>query len=98
MVIHFSAMATVIVFGAMLSISATEWIACIILFGVVLMAELLNTAIETVVDIVCPHEDPRAKLAKDTAAGAVLMVSIAAAVVGGIIFAPKLLAVLSSQL
>lgn len=91
MVIHFSAMATVVVFGALLRISEMEWIACIILFGVVLMAELINTSIETIVDIVCPQEDPRAKLAKDTAAGAVLMVAIAAAVIGVMIFAPKIL-------
>lgn len=98
MVIHFSAMATVIVFGALLSISQTEWIVCVILFGVVIMAELMNTAVETVVDILCPEYDPRAKLAKDTAAGAVLMVAIAAAVVGVIIFAPKLLELIAGEL
>ncbi|MEG0865213.1 MAG: diacylglycerol kinase [Clostridia bacterium] len=95
MVIHFSALTTVTVFGALLDISQTEWIACIILFGVVIMAELMNTAIETVVDMICPQKDPHAKIAKDTAAGAVLMVAIAAAVVGAIIFVPKLMALVS---
>lgn len=98
MVIHFSAMATVIVFGSLLGLSATEWMICIILFGVVLMAELMNTAIETIVDILCPEYDPRAKVAKDTAAGAVLMAAVAAAIVGAIIFAPKLLALVKSEL
>ncbi len=98
MVIHFSAIATVTVFGALLGLSKLEWIVCIILFGVVIMAELMNTAIETVVDIICPDYDPRAKLAKDTAAGAVLMVAVAAAIVGVIIFAPKLLELVMNEL
>lgn len=98
MVIHFSAMATVIVFGSLLGLSATEWMICIVLFGMVLMAELMNTAIETVVDILCPEYDARAKIAKDTAAGAVLMAAAAAAVVGVIIFAPKLLELVKSEL
>jgi undecaprenol kinase len=55
----------------------------------VIGAELLNTAIEQAVDICLPHPDPRAKRAKDTAAGAVLIVASAAAIAGLIIFAPK---------
>lgn len=98
MVIHFSAMATVITFGAMLGISKTEWMICIILFGLVIMAELMNTAVETVVDIVCPYQDPRAKRAKDLSAGAVLMVAIAAAVIGIMIFLPKLIALIQNGL
>lgn len=98
MVIHFSMIATVTVFGALLGISRSEWIACVILFGAVVMAELINTSIETVVDIICPEYDPRAKVAKDTAAGAVLMISIAAAIVGVVIFAPKILELITAQL
>ncbi|MDD3336180.1 MAG: diacylglycerol kinase family protein [Eubacteriales bacterium] len=90
MVIHFAAMSVVVVFGALLRISATEWMICVILFGAVFMAELFNTSIETVVDMICPQRDPRAKLAKDTAAGAVLFMAVAAAIVGCIIFLPKL--------
>ena len=98
MVIHFAMIAAVVVFGAMLDISQSEWIACVILFGVVIMAELMNTAVETVVDIVCPRYDPRAKLAKDTAAGAVLLAAVAAAIVGLIIFVPKLLDLVANEL
>ncbi len=94
MVVHFAAIAGVTVFGAILGLSAMEWIACLILFGLVLMAELINTAVETVVDMITTEIDPRAKLAKDTAAGAVLVISIGAVIVGAIIFAPKLLAVM----
>lgn len=90
MVVHFGVMALVTVFGFLLPLSKAEWLACIILFGLVIGMELLNTAIETTVDICMPHPDPRAKLAKDTAAGAVMAVSLAAAIVGILIFVPKL--------
>lgn len=98
MVIHFAMLLLVVVFGAALGLSATEWMTCLILFGLVFATELMNTAVETVVDIILPEYDVRAKAAKDTAAGAVLMVSIAAAIVGLIIFVPKLLTVLQSGL
>lgn len=98
MVIHFAAMATVVVFGALLGLNVTEWCLCIILFGAVIAAELLNTAVEAVVDLVSPESHALAKLAKDTAAGAVLVIAIAAAIVGAIIFGPKLLALLAEQL
>lgn len=98
MVIHFAAMATVVVFGALLGLSAMEWVACVSLFGLVMMAELMNTAVETVVDILCPQYDPRAKLAKDTAAGAVLLAAMASAIAGLIIFVPKILDLLMNEL
>ncbi|MDD3411315.1 MAG: diacylglycerol kinase family protein [Eubacteriales bacterium] len=91
MMLHFAMMALVTVAGFLFSISETEWLACVILFGLVVGMEMMNTAIETVVDICMPHQDPRAKRAKDVAAGAVLLVSIAAAVAGCIIFLPKIL-------
>ena len=90
MMIHFAVMSLVTVFGFLLSISKVEWLVCVILFGLVISMELINTAIETTVDICMPTQDARAKLAKDTAAGAVMIVSVAAAVAGVIIFAPKL--------
>ena len=90
MMIHFAAMSLVTVFGFLCGLSATEWLACVILFGLVIGMELMNTAIETTVDLAMPHADPRAKLAKDTAAGAVMVVCVAAAIAGGIIFLPKL--------
>lgn len=98
MVIHFGMMAMVVLFGAMLHISGLEWIVCVVLFGFVVMAELINTAVETIVDMVMPDIDPRAKLAKDTAAGAVLVAAIAAAIAGAIIFLPKLYAIVMHAL
>ncbi len=94
LLVHFSVMALVVVFGALLGISRSEWLVCVVLFGLVFAAELINTAIETTVDLCMPDVDPRAKLAKDTAAGAVLCAAIASAVAGAIIFLPKLWALL----
>lgn len=88
--IHICAMILVIILGVILKISKIEWIICIILFGLVISAELFNTAIETTVDIAMPEKDPRAKKAKDVSASAVLVLAIAAAIIGLMIFIPKL--------
>lgn len=87
--------ACAIVLGILFSISALEWIAICICIGLVLAGECLNTSVEDAVDLACPHIDPRAKRAKDTAAGAVFLISIASFIVGLIIFLPKVLAVVS---
>lgn len=81
----------VVVFGFFLKISTVEWFACLILIGLVLMSEFFNTAIEYVVDLASPRIHPLAKAAKDTASAGVLIMSIIAAIVGGIIFIPKLI-------
>lgn len=75
-------------------ISVVEWCMCLILFGLILSLELVNTAIEAVVDLVTEERKPLAKLAKDTAAGAVLVAAIMAAGVGILIFVPKILALI----
>ena len=84
-------MIAVIVLGIILKISKIEWIICIILFGIVIAGEMFNTAIETVVDIAMPFKNPKAKIAKDVSAGAVLILAISSAVIGSIIFIPKLI-------
>ena len=81
----------VIVFGFFLQISYFEWLICFTFIGLVIMAELINTAIEYTVDLASPKVDPLAKAAKDTSSAGVLMISIIAAVVGLIIFVPKLI-------
>lgn len=91
MKIHCSAMIFVIGAGFFLKISLTEWSLCITLFGLVMALELVNTSIEAVVDLVTQESKPLAKLAKDTAAGAVLIAAIMAAVTGCIIFLPKVI-------
>ena len=82
----------VTIFGFLLKISVTEWCICLVLFGLIISLEMVNTAVEAVVDLVTRERRPLARYAKDTAAGAVLAASIFAAIVGIIIFAPKLLA------
>lgn len=91
MKIHLAAAAAVTAGGLWLHISKAEWLVCLVFFGLVMALELMNTAIEAVVDLVCPQEHPKAKLAKDTAAGAVLVAAIFAAVAGVVIFGPKVL-------
>ena len=91
MKIHILIMILVIVAGIILKISKLEWIICIILFSMVIAGELFNTAIETVVDMVMPEKNEKAKIAKDVSAGAVLVLAIAAAIIGLMIFIPKIL-------
>ena len=86
--VHFLFGLIVIILGFLLQISRTDWIATIILIGLVISLELTNTAIEAVVDSLTDKQHPGAKLAKDISAGAVLIVSIAALIVGLIIFLP----------
>lgn len=66
--IHICVMILVIIAGIILKISPLEWIICVILFGLVISSELLNTAIETVVDMITPYKNDKAKVAKDVAA------------------------------
>ena len=90
MKIHFLIIILVIVLGIILKISKAEWIICIILFGFVITLELVNTAIENTVDLITQEKNPKAKIAKDVAAGAVLIAAITAAIIGLIIFVPKI--------
>ena len=89
--IHCAAAILVTIFGIWLQISKTEWMICFILFGLILALELVNTAVEATVDLFTEERKPLAKKAKDAAAGAVLIAAIFAAVIGILIFIPKLL-------
>ena len=91
MKIHILIMILVIAAGTMLKISKLEWIICIILFSIVIAGELFNTAIETVVNMITTEKNEKAKIAKDVSAGAVLVLSIGAAIIGLMIFIPKIL-------
>jgi diacylglycerol kinase len=80
----------VILAGFYFKISTSDWIMVIILIGIVLYAELCNSAIEAIVDSFTPGEHPKAKLAKDFSAGSVVIIIIASGIVGIIIFLPYL--------
>lgn len=80
----------VILAGVYFQISNLEWILVTILIGLILSAELGNSAVEAIVDSFMPDEHPKAKLAKDFAAGSVVIIIVASAIVGLIIFLPYL--------
>lgn len=88
--IHILAAIIVTTLGLLLKISETEWLVLILIISAVISAETVNTAIEETCDVLQPEHHPRARLAKHCAAGAVLILSIAAIFIGSIIFLPKL--------
>ena len=91
MKIHCLAVIAVTLAGTLFHITAAEWCICLLLFARVVSLELVNTAVEAVVDLVTEEKKPLAKIAKDTAAGAVLFSAIVSVIIGCIIFVPYLL-------
>ena len=81
----------VIVASIIFKLSIVEWVVVVFAIGSVLSLELINTAIEAVVDLVTEEYHPLAKVAKDTSAAAVFVIAIVAAIVGLIIFLPKVI-------
>ena len=90
MKLHVLAMVLVVALGFYLKLNFAEWCFITLAISLVIGAELFNTAIETVVDMISPEKNPKAKLAKDISAAAVLALSIGAAIVGLMIFLPKI--------
>lgn len=80
----------VIIFGWLFDIHPYEWMFVFLAIGGVYSLELMNTAIERIVDLVSPQYHPLAKQAKDAAAGAVLIFALVSVIIGCIIFIPKL--------
>ena len=89
MFIHFLIAIIVVITGVYVRLSLNEWFICLLLFALVFSLELINTAIENTVDLVTTKKNKKAKLAKDAAAGAVLIAAIFASIIGIIIFLPK---------
>ncbi len=81
----------VIVSGFYFDVNSTEWCWLIAAISFVLIAEMFNTAIEFLTDLVSPEYNPLAKKVKDVAAGAVLIAAIAAIAIGLIIFLPEII-------
>ena len=73
-----------------LHLSSTEWIAILSVISAVFVAEIINSSIEKLADVVSPKIHPKIKIVKDLAAAAVLVAAFLALAVGGIIFLPKL--------
>ena len=87
--IHLAATILVVAAGLLVGLEKWEWCAIILCIGGVLMGEAFNTAIEKVCDKVSPERNHLIKIAKDVAAGAVLLFVLGAVTVGLIIFIPK---------
>lgn len=89
--VHLSATVMVLVLSVSFGVNKTEAIAVVFSIAFVWVAEMINTAIEKAMDLVSPQHHPPVKIIKDVSAGAVLVAAIAAFIVGGIIFIPKIL-------
>lgn len=88
--IHLLGAVLAVLCGIVLRILPYEWLMLFMTITLVIFAELMNTALEANVDLVTKQRKPEARIAKDVAAGAVLITSINAVLVGIIIFVPKI--------
>ena len=92
--IELTALSVVAVAGAWFRIGALEWGLLGLTVAMILALEAVNTAIETVIDLVSPQVHPLAKIAKDTAAGALIIAVVGSVFVAACIFGPRLWALL----
>lgn len=89
--VHTFAAILVILAGYLFSINPAEWIILVFAIGLVMVAELINTAIEATVDLLTSQHNQYAKIAKDVAAAAVLLSAGISVLIGLIIFLPKII-------
>lgn len=89
--VHLLAAMVAIVLGIVLKVAWFEWIILVLVMGGVFAMELINTSIENLADLYSRELNPKIKKIKDLAAGAVLVASITALVIGLIIFLPKIM-------
>lgn len=89
--IHLAAALAVVALAAWLGVPRLEWAVLVLAMGLVVVAEMLNTALEALADAVCPDHRPLVGVAKDVAAGAVLVSAVVAALVGLLVLGVGLL-------
>ena len=89
--IHVAIGVIILILGLILGLNATEWAIIILTMGFVLVTEMLNTAVEAIMDYLTVDFHPQVKIVKDVAAGAVLTSAITAIIVGLLILGPPLL-------
>lgn len=87
-----------IILGIIFRINLAEWLDIFLIAGIVLILELINTSLESITDLVSPEIHPKAKIAKDVAAAAVLVASVISILIGAFIFLPKIQQMLSPKL
>jgi diacylglycerol kinase (ATP) len=93
--VHLVATLLAVFLGLWLKITADEWRWIMLCIALVLVVELLNTAIEILTDLVSPGYNEKAGHAKDVAAGAVVLTALFALITGLLIFVPKIIIILS---
>ncbi len=96
--LHLLALILVTGAGALFRLTAVEWGLVFLVSGLVIAMETMNSAVEHLVDLVQPDPHPLAKIIKDAAAGAVLITALTAVVVGGVVFGPRVWALLAPVL
>ncbi len=94
--LHLAAAILAITLGFVLQIALMEWLILVLMIAIVFISEILNSAIEGLADYVSPEYQEKIRLVKDYCAAAVLMISIAAAIVGLTIFIPRFLQLLAN--
>lgn len=88
--IHLVFTVAIVALGLWLNLSRESWAVLALTIGIVLVTEMMNTAAEALVDLASPDYHPLAKLVKDVAAGAVLLIAIVSIVVGLLVLGPPL--------
>lgn len=90
-ILHLGVALLVIVCGLIFKITSLEWILLIIAIALVLVSELINSSVEAITDMITLEDNKLAKIAKDTASGAVLVMALMSVLMGLIIFIPYIL-------
>jgi len=80
-----------LIFAAFIGLNISEWITLLFTISFVLILEFWNTAIEAIVDLISPEMHPKAKIAKDVAAAAVLLGAGVSVIIGILLFLPKII-------
>ncbi len=94
MLVHVIATVGVIIANFIFKVNGMEWLITLMAIGMVLAAELINTAIEAVVDLVTLEIHPLAKIAKDCGSAATFVLAIMAAAIGAVIYVPHIITLL----
>lgn len=94
MLIHVIATICVLLANILFQVSGIEWLITLLAIGMVLSAELINSAIEAVVDLVTLEEHPLAKIAKDCSSAATFVLACMAALIGIVVYVPYIMGVL----
>ncbi len=88
--IHLVATLLVVTLGLLLKLSRNDWFLVVAAIVGVWVTEAMNTALEALANAAVPHQHPLVRDAKDVAAGAVLLAAMGAAIVGAVVFIPRL--------